>query len=72
MIRAHVQPLNVAVEEASVIVDDSDGVAITLTPRAAAETGERLIAYAKEAQANAASTQHLVAAGKMPGRATGQ
>jgi hypothetical protein len=48
-IRAHDQPSQVAVEEGIVIVEGPDGVAVTLTPEAAAETGRRLSAAANEA-----------------------
>lgn len=39
----------VGAEDGQVIVDGPDGVAVTLTPEAAAETGDRLIEQAAEA-----------------------
>jgi hypothetical protein len=37
-------------ENGHVVLDGPDGVAITMTPRAAAETGKSLIAAAEEAK----------------------
>lgn len=49
-ISAHDQPSQVAVEDGTIIVEGPDGVAVTLTPEAAAETGRRLSAAADEAR----------------------
>ena len=46
------EPSSVASEEEEVFVDGPDGVAVTLTPEAAEETGHRLIAKASEAAGN--------------------
>jgi hypothetical protein len=39
----------VSVEKGEVLLDGPDGVAVAMTPEAAAETGRRLIAAAQEA-----------------------
>jgi len=44
------EPSICAAEEGSVIVEGPDGVAITLTPDAAEETGRRMIKAASEAR----------------------
>ena len=41
--KTHDEPSEVDAEEGEVIVDGPDGVAVTLTPDAAAETGDRLL-----------------------------
>jgi len=43
------QPSEVAAEEGQVVVDGPDGVAVSLTPEAAAETSDRLLDRAAEA-----------------------
>ena len=47
--RVYDEPSHVAAEEGEVIVDGPDGVAVSLTPEAAAETSERLMEGAVEA-----------------------
>ncbi len=47
--RVHSTPSEVAAVQGVVIVDGPDGVAVTLTPEAAEETGERLINGSAEA-----------------------
>ncbi|WP_404710370.1 hypothetical protein [Sphingomonas sp. MMS24-J13] len=44
------EPSEIAAEEGAVIVDGPDGVAVTLTAEAAAETGNRLQDSAAEAR----------------------
>ena len=48
--RAHDEPSEVEAEDGDVLVDGPDGVAVTLTPEAAIETGERLFAGGIKAQ----------------------
>ena len=43
MAKTHDEPSTVAAEEGAVVVDGPDGVAVTLTPEAAAETSDRLL-----------------------------
>ena len=47
--QVHDEPSNVSSEQQTVIVDGPDGVAVSLTPGAAKETGRRLIHEADEA-----------------------
>jgi len=42
------EPSKVTAEEGEVLVDGPDGVAVALTPEAAAETSDRLLAGAAE------------------------
>ena len=49
-VRSHSEPSVVAAEEGNVIVEGPDGVAVTLTPEAAEETGRRMISAASEAR----------------------
>jgi hypothetical protein len=44
------EPLEVSVEDGEVVLSGPDGIAGSFTPRAAAESGKRLIAAAEEAQ----------------------
>jgi hypothetical protein len=53
-INSHSEPSDVNAEQGIVIVEGPDGVAVTLTPDAAEETGKRLINAASEARAQAA------------------
>jgi hypothetical protein len=46
----HDEPSDANAEEGTVVVDGPDGVAFTLTPNAAKETGNRLQATAEKAQ----------------------
>jgi hypothetical protein len=50
-IDAHFEASEVTAEQGEVIVEGPDGVAVTLTPDAAEETGKRLIKAASEARA---------------------
>jgi hypothetical protein len=43
MAQVHDRPSEVAAEEGTVVVDGPDGVAVTLTPEAAADTSDRLL-----------------------------
>jgi hypothetical protein len=47
------EPSSVAAEQGNVIVDGPDGVAVTMTPEAARETGRRLIDNGDEAEKQA-------------------
>ena len=47
--KVHDEPSTVASDEGQVTVDGPDGVAVTMTPEAAEETGHRLIAHACDA-----------------------
>ena len=47
---AHAEPSEVVAEQGLVIVEGPDGVAVTLTPDAAEETGRRMIIAASEAR----------------------
>ena len=47
------EPSTCAAEQGSVIVEGPDGVAVTLTPDAAEETGRRMIKAASEARLQA-------------------
>ena len=49
-VTSHSEPSDVAVEQGLVIVEGPDGVAVTLTPDAAEETGRRMISAATEAR----------------------
>ena len=49
-VTSHSEPSVVAAEEGQVIVEGPDGVAVTLTPDAAEETGRRMINAASEAR----------------------
>jgi hypothetical protein len=49
-VRTHSEPSDVTAEQGSVIVEGPDGVAVTLDPDAAEETGRRLIRVASEAR----------------------
>lgn len=48
--KAYSEPSNVAAEEGEVVVDGSDGVAVSLTPKAAVETSHRLLVQGVTAQ----------------------
>ena len=48
--RIHDEPSEVEAEEGEVLVDGPDGVAVTLTPEAAIETGDRLFTAGIKAQ----------------------
>jgi len=50
--KTHNEPSAVEAEGDEVIVDGPDGVAVTLTPEAAEETGHRLVERASEAAGN--------------------
>lgn len=50
MARVHDRPSEVSAEEGEVQVDGPDGVSVSLTPKAAAETSDRLLAGASQAQ----------------------
>jgi hypothetical protein len=52
---AHAHPSEIAAEEGDVIVEGPDGVAVTLTPDAAEETGRRMLRAAEEARRQRAS-----------------
>ena len=49
-IRSHSEPSDVNAEQGQVLVEGPDGVAVTLTPDAAEETGRRMINAASEAR----------------------
>ena len=49
-LNAHSEPSNVVAEQGEVLVEGPDGVAVTLTPDAAEETGHRLVKAASEAR----------------------
>lgn len=49
--KVHDEPSSVASQDGEVIVDGPDGVAVSLTPEAAEETGDRLIGKAVDAAA---------------------
>jgi hypothetical protein len=49
-VRSHSQPSEVTAEQGQVLVEGPDGVAVSLTPDAAEETGRRLISAASEAR----------------------
>lgn len=48
--KVHDSPSEVGAEEGVVVVDGPDGVAVSLTPEAAAETSERLLFGAAKAR----------------------
>ena len=48
--KIHNRPSDVTAEKGVVMVDGPDGVAVTLTPKAAVETSERLLEAGIEAQ----------------------
>lgn len=48
--KIHDDPSEISAEDGEVIVDGPDGVAVTFTPDAAAETSERLLYGAAKAQ----------------------
>jgi hypothetical protein len=49
-VESHSEPSEVNAEQGIVIVEGPDGVAVTLTPDAAEETGKRMIKAASEAR----------------------
>ncbi len=49
-LNAHGEPSDVVAEQGDVIVEGPDGVAVTLTPDAAEETGRRMMKAAAEAR----------------------
>jgi hypothetical protein len=49
-VTSHSEPSEVNAEQGAVIVEGPDGVAVTLTPDAAEETGRRLISAASAAR----------------------
>lgn len=49
-VKSYSDPSDVNIEEGQVIVEGPDGVAVTLTPDAAEETGRRLIDAATQAR----------------------
>ncbi len=48
--RLHDEPSTVTAEDGVVLVEGPDGIAVSLTPDAAAETSDRLLRSAAEAQ----------------------
>jgi hypothetical protein len=54
-VKSYSDPSDVAIEEGQVIVEGPDGVAVTLTPDAAEETGRRMIDAASQARAQPAT-----------------
>ncbi len=56
----HDEPSIVTAENGEVIVDGPDGVAISMTPEAAAETSDRLLHGAAQAQGQAMERQRLI------------
>ena len=57
--RVHDEPSSVETDQGQVIVDGPDAVAVTLTPRAADETGRRLINKAAEAADSGSAEEPL-------------
>lgn len=57
---AHGEPSEVLAESGEVIVEGPNGVAVTLTPDAAEETGRRMLRAASEARSQGPSA-HLLA-----------
>ena len=53
-VQSYSDPSDVHIEEGQVIVEGPDGVAVTLTPDAAEETGRRLIDAASQVRARPA------------------
>ena len=56
MAEIHDQPSEVTAEAGSVVVDGPGGVAVTLTPQAAHDTGGRLVEAAAEARTQPVAT----------------
>ncbi|HEV2867549.1 MAG TPA: hypothetical protein VGX37_13650 [Allosphingosinicella sp.] len=56
---AHTDPSEVMAEEGEVIVEGPNGVAVTLTPEAAEETGRRMMRAASEARRQVRSGQSV-------------
>lgn len=56
-VTSHSEPSDVNAEQGSVIVEGPDGLAITLTPDAAEETGRRMLKAASEARGQ---EQHVI------------
>ncbi len=56
----HDEPSIVTAENGEVIVDGPDGVAISMTPEAAAETSDRLLHGAAQAQGQAIEQRRLI------------
>lgn len=50
MAKVHDTPSDVSAEDGEVHIDGPDGVAVSLTPEAAAETSDRLLGCASQAQ----------------------
>jgi hypothetical protein len=53
-VKSYSDPSDVNIEQGQVIVEGPDGVAVTLTPDAAEETGRRMIDAASQARAHPA------------------
>jgi hypothetical protein len=49
-IKAHDKPSDISANDGEVVVDGPDGIAFSFTPEAAAETSDRLLDGAAEAQ----------------------
>ncbi len=56
----HDAPSTVTAEGGEVLVDGPDGVAVSLTPDAAAETSDRLLHAAAQAQGQIIENQRLI------------
>ncbi|HEX8641775.1 MAG TPA: hypothetical protein VF704_11560 [Allosphingosinicella sp.] len=56
-LKAHGDPSDVMAEEGDVIVEGPNGVAVTLTPEAAEETGRRMLKAATEARRQLEATK---------------
>ena len=58
--KIHDEPSKVTAEDGVVMMDGPDGVAVSLTPAAAAETSERLLEASLEARGQAARAEQHV------------
>jgi len=68
MEKTHDRPSEVAAEDGQVIVDGPDGVAVTFTPEAAAETGDRLLFNSAKARGQQISDEERRRPKAMSGR----
>lgn len=57
MNQTHGQPADISVEQGMVLIDGPRGLALTMTPDAAEETGRRLIQAAAAARASGAGQE---------------
>ncbi len=66
--RLHDEPSQVFAEQGEVQIEGPDGIAVSMTPKAAAETSERLLACAAQAQGQLSERRRRAEERKQQGR----